>query len=155
MLRCTGRLCQVGGHRLTRRIQASLKQDQVDCAASVGSSIETELAGGNVQEAFRHLKGWYRAATKTQAKPCYQTMDHQTSERVDLYARRQSLGDPLPINIDPVAVNDGTPTNGKIWSAAAQLTNGRAAGASGMRTEDVKAWLSGIRDKENPKMPIN
>jgi hypothetical protein len=25
----------------------------------VGSNIEAELAGGDVQEAFRHLKGWY------------------------------------------------------------------------------------------------
>ncbi len=47
--------------------------------------IESELAGGNVQEAFRHLKGWYRAASDTQAKPCRQTMERQTSEWVDLF----------------------------------------------------------------------
>ena len=123
--------------------------------ASVGSEIEAELAGGNVQEAFRHLKGWYRAATETQAKPCYQTMEHQTSERVDLYSRRQSPGDPLPILVDPIEINDNQPCDGEIRSAAGQLTNGRAAGASGMRAEDIKAWLSGIRDEENPETPIN
>jgi hypothetical protein len=80
MLRCTGHLCQVGGRRLSRRIRASLTQDRVDRAANVGSTIEAELARGNVQEAFRHLKGWYCTATDTQAKPCFQTMERQTSE---------------------------------------------------------------------------
>ncbi len=85
MLRRSGHLCQVGGRRLSRRIRASLTQDRVDRTAKVGSTIEAEIAGGNVQEAFRHLKGWYRSATDTQAKPCYHTMERQTSERVDLY----------------------------------------------------------------------
>jgi hypothetical protein len=38
--------------------------------------IELELTGENVQEAFRHLKGWYQEATEMQAKPSYQTMEH-------------------------------------------------------------------------------
>ena len=54
----------------------------------VGLNIEAKLVGGNMQEAFCHLKGWYRAATETQSKPCYHTIEHQTLERVDLYARR-------------------------------------------------------------------
>ena len=137
MLRCSGRLCQTGGRRLTRQIFASLKQDREACMASVGSTIKAELAGGNVQEAFCHLKGWYRVASKTQAKPCYWTMVRQTSERVDLYARRQSPGDPLPVLVDPVSINNNPPEDGKIWSAVARLSNGRAAGASGMRAEDV------------------
>ncbi len=77
MLRRTDHLCQVGGRRLSRRICASLTQDRVDRAVNVGSTIEAELAGGNVQEAFCHLKGCYRMATDTQAKPCYQTMERQ------------------------------------------------------------------------------
>ena len=144
MLRRSGRLFQTGGHRLTRRIFASLKQDWEARMASVGSTIEAKLAGGNVQEAFRHLKGWYRAATETQAKPCYWTMVRQTLEQVDLYARRQSPGDPLPVLVDPVEIVNNPPEDGKIRSAVARLSNGRAAGASGMRAEDVKGWLLGI-----------
>ncbi len=94
MVRRSGRLCQVGGRCLTRQIFASLKQDWEACMASVGSTIEAKFAGGNVQEAFCHLQGWYRVATDTQAKPCYQTMERRTSERVDLYARQQSPGTP-------------------------------------------------------------
>jgi hypothetical protein len=37
----------------------------------------------------------------------------------------------------------------------AQLSNGRAAGASGMRAEDVKEWLFGVWDEEHPMMPEN
>ena len=70
MLQCSGHLCQVGGRRLTRLICASLKQDrEARMASVVGSTIKAELTKGNIQEAFRHLKGWYRVATDTQAKP--------------------------------------------------------------------------------------
>ncbi len=106
--------------------------------------IELELTGGNVQEAFCHLKGWYQAATEMQAKPCYQTMERQTSEQVDLYARRESPGDPLPINITPVEINDDVPSDGKLREVVGKLTNGRAAGASGMRAEHIKEWLCNV-----------
>jgi hypothetical protein len=99
-LRHTGRLCQMGGRCLNRRIGISLQKDRTNRTAMVGAAVEAELAGGNVQEAFCHLKGWYRAATEMQAKPCYHTMERQTMEWVDLYVRRDSPGDPLPINVN-------------------------------------------------------
>jgi hypothetical protein len=80
MVRRSGHLCQVGGRRLSRQIRASLTQDRVDRPAKVGSTIKAEIAGGNVQEAFCHLKGWYCTATDTQAKSCYHTMERQMSE---------------------------------------------------------------------------
>ena len=82
-------------------------------------------------------------------------MARETSERVDLYARRQSPGDPLPILVDPVEIDNNPPEDGKIRSAVIRLSNGRAAGASGMRAEDVRGWLSGIQDEENPNTPEN
>jgi hypothetical protein len=119
--------------------------------AMVGAAVETELAGGNVQEAFRHLKGWYGAAAEMQAKPCYHTMECQMLERVDLYVRRESPGDPLPINVTPVVINDDVPMDGKLWQVAGELTNGQAAGASGMRTNHVKEWLNGVQWEEDPE----
>ncbi len=53
--------------------------------SQVGKSIIPDLAKGNVHKAFCHLKGWYRAATETQAWPCFHTMEKQTAEHVDLY----------------------------------------------------------------------
>jgi hypothetical protein len=78
-------------------------------------------------------------------------MKHQTADRVALYARRDSPGDPLPINIDPVPINDGTPTDAKVREAAQKLTNGRVPGALGMRAKVVKHWLHGMRLEEDPK----
>ncbi len=120
-----------------------LKTDRTARTAQVGAAIEAELAGGDVQEAFWCLKGWYRNTSDSMAHPCPQTMEQQTAERVALYARRDSPGDPLPINIDPVHIDNGTPTDAKIRDAAQQLTNGRASGASGMRAEDVNAGYMG------------
>jgi hypothetical protein len=55
MLRCTGRLCQMGGCCLHCQIGASLCKDQADQTAMVRSMIESEISGGNVQEAFRRV----------------------------------------------------------------------------------------------------
>jgi hypothetical protein len=78
-------------------------------------------------------------------------MEHQTLEQVDLYARRESPGDPLPINVTPVVINNNVPTDSKLRQVAGKLTNGQAAGASGMRAEHVKEWLHGVRWEEDPE----
>ena len=69
MLRRTGHLCQTGGRRLHCQISASLSRDRADQTAMVNSMVKAEDPGGNAQEAFRHLKGWYRATLETQTKP--------------------------------------------------------------------------------------
>ncbi len=97
------------------------------------------------------MKGWYRAATEMRAKPCDHTMERQTLERVDLYAQRESPGDPLPINVTPVMINDDVLTDSELWQVAGELTNGQAAGASGMRAEHIKEWLHGMQPEEDPE----
>jgi hypothetical protein len=131
------------------KIWDALCGDRRARTAQVSSMIEAELMGGNVREAFCHLKGWYRAALETTTWPCPQTMVKQTAEHVDLYRQQDPPGEPLPINIDPILVDDGTPSKGEIRVAVAGLSNGRAGGASGMRAEDVKAWLRGIKLEED------
>ncbi len=79
---------------------------------------------GNVHEAFCHLKGWYRAASNTQAKPCHQTMEHQTTEQVSLYAQRQLPGNLLPINAVPVEINDAIPSDSELRGVVGELMNG-------------------------------
>jgi hypothetical protein len=87
MLRRKGKLCQAGGRRLTRRIRAHLSLDRRARTASTAAAMEAELTKGNMQEAFRHLKGWYRAASETAARPCFKTMEQQTQEREELYGK--------------------------------------------------------------------
>ncbi len=78
-------------------------------------------------------------------------MECQTLERVDLYARRESPGNPLPINVTPVVINDDVPTDSKLCQVAGELTNGRVVGASGMRAKHVKEWLHGMQREEDPE----
>jgi hypothetical protein len=151
MLRRTGHLCQTGGRCMKRQIGALLRKDRADRTEQVWTLIESELMGGNVEEAFRHLKGWYRAALETQAKPCFHTMERQTSEKVGLYARRLLPGDPLPINVERTKIDNDAPSDKVIRTVVSKLSNGRAAGASGMRAEHAKEWLWGIRQEDNPK----
>jgi hypothetical protein len=156
MLCRTGKLCQTGGRHLRWRIWDALCGDRRAWTAQVGKLIEAKLAGGGVQEAFRHLKGWYRAALETTARPCPQTMAKQTAEHVKLYRRQDPPGEPLPININLIPVNDGTPSEGEIRVAVVGLSNGCAGGLSGMRAEDVKTWLRGIKSEEDPEVgPAN
>jgi hypothetical protein len=149
MLRRTGRLCRTGGRRLYCQIGKSFCKDRADRTSQVGTMIKSELMGGNVQEAFCHLKGWYQATTETQAKPCYQTMERQTLEQVNLYAQRESPGNPLSINVTPVEINDDVPSDDKLREVVSKLTNGQAAGASGMRVEHIKGWLHNVRWEED------
>ena len=72
-------------------------------------------------------------------------------EWVDLYARRESPGDPLPINVAQVEINDDVPLDGKLRQVVGKLTNGQAVGASGMHTEHVREWLHGVQRRRTQK----
>ena len=98
-LRRAGQLRRAKGTCMQCAIHSVLKLDQAAQTAQAGNSIVAELAKGNVQEAFRHLKGWYQTATETQAKPCFLTMEKQTAERVDLYRQCDPPGDPVVITV--------------------------------------------------------
>ena len=143
------------GAYVQRQVWVALRGDRKAWTARVGDLIEAKLVGGGVQKAFCHLKGWYWAASETTTRPCPQAMVQQTAKWVELYAQRDSPGDPLPINIDPLLLNDVAPSDKEIREAAGGLTSGRAGGASGMRAEDVKAWLHGIRLEEDPEVGLN
>jgi hypothetical protein len=108
---------------MQRTLYALLKVDCTARTAQVGKSIVTNLAEGNVHEEFCHLKGWYRAATETQARPCFQTMEKLTAEHVDLYQLCESPGLQVAVNIVPVDVRDDAPTNREIRVAVSELTN--------------------------------
>ena len=71
-------------------------------------------------------------------------------ERLDLYAQGQSPGDPLLIHLTPAKINDDIPLDTKIRIATGELTNDRAGGASGMRAKNVKVWLQGVMEEEDP-----
>jgi hypothetical protein len=84
-LRWAVRLHRCIGQCMQHAIYASLKADHTARTTLVNKSIVADLAEGNMHKAFCHLKGWYWAALETQARPCFQTMEKQMLERVDLY----------------------------------------------------------------------
>jgi hypothetical protein len=118
MLRRTEWLSITTGCGMQWQIYATLKPDWEAQTAVVGASIERKLAGGDVQEACCHLKGWYWATTSTTAHPCHHTMVRQAAECAALCARSEPPGDPLPINIAPVDIGNGSPTDAKTRDAA-------------------------------------
>ena len=78
-------------------------------------------------------------------------MESQTLEWVDLYARRVLPGNPLPINVTPIKIDNDAPSDSKLRGAVSKLTNGQAAGASGMCAQHVKEWLQGVQREEDPE----
>jgi hypothetical protein len=142
---------QAAARWMKREVQAALKADKSRLTAEAGESIVSELSQGNVQEAFQHLKGWYRTASETQARPCHQTMERQTDERVELYAERAAYGTGFfPANETPFMIADVPLSEGNLWTAVSQLSHGQCRGASGVCVEHIKAWLRGAKKEEDP-----
>ena len=112
----SGKIRQAAARRMKREVQVALKADKTRLTAKVGENIVSELSSGNVQEAIRHLKGWYQSTSETQTRPCHQTMEHQTDERVELYAERDACGAEFPENGTPFAINDNPTSEGELWT---------------------------------------
>jgi hypothetical protein len=146
---------QTAAWQMKREVHAALKEYKRRLTAQVGENIVSELGKGNVQEAFRHLKGWYRTASEAQARPCHQTMERQTDERVELYAERDAYGAEFPANGTPFEINDNPPSEEELRTAVSQLSHGRCGGASGIRAEHIKAWLCGAKKEEDPENGAN
>ena len=97
-----------------------------------------KLAGGEIQEACRMLKGWYRTAEDRAPKPCYDTMAKQTAERAELYVKVQAPGAPIPINVVPFAIYDSIPKEPEIRAVVKAMQNGRPGDASGFKAGHFK-----------------
>ena len=65
----------------------------------------------------------------------------QTIEREKLYAKVEPPGAPIPINVEPLNINDTTPMEAEIRAVVKGLKNGRAGGVSGIQAKHIKQWL--------------
>ena len=74
--------------RLSRAIAASLKGDRKRMVETAGEEVETFIGVDptNPKEAWRRLKGWYKAAVNRAPPPARATLERITAERVDLYS---------------------------------------------------------------------
>jgi hypothetical protein len=113
-LQQSGRISQDAAWKMKRKIKAAIKADKQKLTAKVGNSIVAELAKGDVKEAFRHLKGWYRKATEMQTRPCQQTMQSQTNKQEELYAEQAAYGKAFLANGLPYAISNKQPFESKL-----------------------------------------
>jgi hypothetical protein len=146
----SGRIRQDAARMMRHEIKAAIKADKQKLTAKVGNSIVAELAKGDVKEAFRHLKGWYRKVMETQARPCRQTMEHQTNKREELYAERAAYGKVFPANGMSYTIGNNQPCESKLRAAVSLLSHGQCGGASGIRVKHKKALLRGAKKEEDP-----
>ena len=151
-LRRQNRMGLAEGRRLQREIRASIKADRAERAKLVGEQCKSELRQGNVQEAFRHLSGWYRAAGEVASRPCFETLEKQTQDREALYGHVPPPGESIPINVDPRPIVDSIPPDKEIRDVVRGLKKGRAGGTSKICAENIKSWLRGAVEEEDPEL---
>ncbi len=107
---------QQAARLIGRQIAAGLKGDCAQRAAAAVEKIKEHLAAGEPKEAWRSLKGWYKAATNRAPKASKMSLAAQTAERVALYGRVASKGDPIPIHVDKANIPDNIPSDGELWA---------------------------------------
>ena len=95
-LRRAGQLRRAEGQCMQRAIHAALKRDRAPHTAQVGKLIDTDLAEGNIHEAFRHLN---------------QLPQKESSGKL-CGSRSRQLSASAP-RLSPVF----TPWNGRCWNA--------------------------------------
>jgi len=89
--------------------------------------------------------------------PSWADLEKTTAEREELYTREDPPGDPIPVVVTPFDIEDAPPTDEEIATAVRRKKSGKAAGISGLRAEDFKAWLAAAEREEGdsayePKM---
>ena len=98
--------------RLGRAIRASLKRGRKRRVEAAGTDVEALLGGDppNSKEAWRRMKGWYKAAVNRAPPPARATLERITAERVELYSHVPPPGDNIPVTVTLSDVDDLVPT---------------------------------------------
>ena len=139
--------CQALIRRMGRVIRVSLRTDRKWRSEEAWSEVEAMLGSDPPlhREAWRHIKGWYKAAVDRALPPAWVILEQITSERVELYSYVPPLGTNIPISVQPFPVDDSVPTADEIEWSVTQFCNHRSRGASGMRVEHLKSWVATAR----------
>jgi hypothetical protein len=107
---------------------------------------------GEPKEAWRSLKGWYKAATNHAPKASKMSLATQTAKHVALYERAASKGDPIPIHVNKANIPDNIPSDRELRAIVRKLQNRPAAGVTGLQAEHIKVWLSdAVREEEEQR----
>ena len=95
-----------------------------------GKAVEALLGEDppNAKEAWRWMKGWYRAAAKRGPPPARATLERITAERTALYSQVPSPGENIPVTVEPAEIDDSVPTEDEIAEAVTKLRRNKLGG---------------------------
>ena len=133
-----------------REVKAAIKADRTKRVDDAAEAIDTLLKDSNVQGAWNRAKAWYKHAGDRPVAPSKADLQQVSEEYRDLYRKVDPPGDPIPILVAPFDVCDDVPQEAEIEAAVKRCKSGKAPGPTGMRAEDLKAWLHAARCKERP-----
>ena len=134
-------------------VRRSFRKDRRNRAKVAALEAQQYLAGGEIRKAFGAIKGWYRDAGPRPAKPSREDINATRREYIKLYTPQDPVGDPIPIHAEPVVINDDAPTEDEVVEAVHKLSTNKAAGATGLKAEDLKEWLKKARPTDPEQEP--
>ena len=91
---------------------------------------------------FSLLLGWYHQCRGKIPHPTCHDLSRIRSEFKTLYQADPPTGDPLPIHISHVSIDDDAPHEPLILCALKWLQQGKMPGPSGIRVHNILYWHS-------------
>ena len=112
-----------------------------------GKDVEALLVGDspNAKEAWRRMKGWYKAAVNRAPPPTRAMLERIMAERIELYSHVPPPGDNILVTVTPSEIDDSVPTEDEIVEAVKKLRKNRAGGASRIRADHLKGCLAAAK----------
>ena len=103
-----------------------------------GTAIEAALASNDAKEAWNRLQTWYRQAEDRPPKPSRQDLGKVTDEYANLCTGSTPPGEPIPVMVAPLDIDDSVPGDDEIGDAVRRLRSGKAPGPSGSEDRPVE-----------------
>ena len=138
---------------LSRCTQRALRDDRKARAEAAADAACALLNEGKIREAFGAIKGWYRDVGPRPPKPSREEINFTGAEYENLFSEEEPVGDPIPIRVDAVDINDDPPTEEEVVASLFKLKNHKAAGASGITADKVKEWYHAARPTKEGVIP--
>jgi hypothetical protein len=139
--------------QLKTEIRKSLRRDRKARVDSVAAQAETFLNARAINMAYGSIRGWYRDTSGKSPKPTIKEARTTRTEYQKLYTTEKPSEPPLPIHVTPAIISDLEPSEMEIVAALKKLKLGKAAGASGIRVEDLRLWHKNAREPEKDEEP--
>ena len=131
---------------LGRLVKKALEKDRKARSKAAADAIESNLAEGKIRGAYQVLQRWFKDRGPSPPLPSRKEISQTRDEYVNLFAASTPGETPIPLHVEPFPINDNTPREAEIVVALRKLKNGKAAGATGIKAEDVKRWYQKARE---------